>query len=102
MQQHWQIKQLKCPPEHLNPLSSTHGPKGRQYFLWSRIQLSTSFRLALAHSAYYTTFTSFLASYGYIIVGVDHLYDSDPVELPNGELIHDVLSDTNNTLAAEI
>ena len=53
-------------------------------------------------AAFYTTFTSSLASYGYIIVGVDHPYDSDPLELPNGELIHDVLNDANNTLAAEI
>jgi hypothetical protein len=53
-------------------------------------------------AAFYTVFTSSLASYGYIVVGVDHLYDSEPLELPNGMLIFDVLTDANNMLAAEI
>lgn len=53
-------------------------------------------------SGYYSGFLSSLASYGYLVVGVDHPYDSDPVELPSGELIHDVLTDANNTLATVI
>jgi dienelactone hydrolase len=53
-------------------------------------------------AAFYTAFTSLLALYGYVVVGVDHLYDSKPLELPDGTLIFDVLTDVNNTLAAEI
>lgn len=53
-------------------------------------------------AALYTTFTSSLASYGYITVGVDHPFDSEPLVLSNGKLILDVLTDANNTLAAEI
>jgi hypothetical protein len=53
-------------------------------------------------ATFYTAFTSSLASYGYIVVGVDHPYDSEPLELPDGTLIFDILTDANNTLTAEI
>ena len=36
---------------------------------------------------YYTAFLSSIASYGYTVVGIDHPYDSYPLERPNGEVI---------------
>ena len=38
--------------------------------------------------ALYSFFTAALASWGYIVVGIDHTYDSDPVEFPDGHLAH--------------
>jgi Platelet-activating factor acetylhydrolase, isoform II len=40
-----------------------------------------------AVSAFYTTYCSSLASQGYIVVGVDHPYDSSPILLANGTMI---------------
>jgi len=47
--------------------------------------------------AEYTTFNAPLASYGYIVVGMDHLYDSAPVEVPDGTLVIGDLGDRNHT-----
>jgi hypothetical protein len=50
--------------------------------------------------ASYSVVQEAMASYGYITIGVDHTYDSDPVEFPDGTLIHGILNDNNNTIAA--
>lgn len=41
-----------------------------------------------APAAVYSFFTAALASWGYVVVGMDHTYDSDPVEFPDGHLVH--------------
>jgi len=38
--------------------------------------------------AAYSFFTAALASWDYIVVGIDHTFDSDPVEFPDGHLVH--------------
>jgi dienelactone hydrolase len=48
-------------------------------------------------SSEYTTFHAPLASYGYIVIGMDHLYDSSPVELADGTIIDGNLGDKNHT-----
>lgn len=53
-----------------------------------------------APEALYSVTQEFLASWGYIIIGVDHTYDSRVAEFPNGQVILVILSDANNTIAA--
>jgi hypothetical protein len=48
----------------------------------------------------YSIFISPLASYGYYVVGVDHTFDSAPIEFPNGEVTIGVVGDRNATLNA--
>jgi dienelactone hydrolase len=49
--------------------------------------------------AIYTVYQEALASWGYIVVGIDHTFDSSPVEFPDGRLVLGTLTDANNTEA---
>jgi Platelet-activating factor acetylhydrolase, isoform II len=53
-------------------------------------------------AAVYTTFNRDLASQGFVVVGVDHTYDSSPVEFPDGHLVLGILTDASNTISAEV
>ena len=53
-------------------------------------------------AAFYTIFNRDLASEGYVVIGIDHTYDSTPVEFPDGHLVAGILTDANNTVAAEV
>ncbi|CZR59971.1 uncharacterized protein PAC_09866 [Phialocephala subalpina] len=52
--------------------------------------------------AWYSGFLSSLASFGYTIIGVDHPYDSAPLERPNGELILQANTTDDIAFAAQV
>jgi hypothetical protein len=52
--------------------------------------------------ALYTTKNRDLASQGFIVIGIDHTYDSTPVEFPDGHPVLGILTNANNTLATEV
>ncbi|KAF8850708.1 hypothetical protein BDZ45DRAFT_185068 [Acephala macrosclerotiorum] len=52
--------------------------------------------------AWYSGFLSSLASFGYTIIGVDHPYDSAPLERPNGELVLQANTTDDIAFAAQV
>ncbi|KAE8445048.1 hypothetical protein EG329_013762 [Mollisiaceae sp. DMI_Dod_QoI] len=52
--------------------------------------------------AWYSGFLASLASFGYTIIGVNHPYDSSPLERPNGELILQANTTDDIELAAKV
>jgi hypothetical protein len=55
-----------------------------------------------APAALYTSFLSSIAARGYLVIGVDHPYDSDFVELASGEVILSTVTAANITLAVTV
>ncbi len=55
-----------------------------------------------ASRAYNTTLVEDVASHGYAVVAIDHPYDADVVEFPDGHLVLGKLTDANNVQAVQV
>ena len=53
-------------------------------------------------AAFYTTYNRGVTSYSFIVMGVDHTYDSFLLEFPDGQIVEGILTDANISIAAEV